>query len=103
MKKLQIAGEEIRSRLWLGSGLYSNPEQMNNTLTSGEPGFITLSLKNKAWKSYNKYRANTAFGITCSSKPVMALNCCPTPLAVTALKTLFCRRNYPESCFKQTG
>lgn len=48
MEKLHIAGEEIRSRLWLGSGLYSNPEQMNNTLTSGEPGFITLSLKKQS-------------------------------------------------------
>lgn len=48
MKKLHIEGEEIRSRLWLGSGLYSNPEQMNNTLTSGEPGFITLSLKKQS-------------------------------------------------------
>lgn len=48
MQTLKIAGESINSRLWLGSGLYASPAQMNEVLTQGEPGFITLSLKKQS-------------------------------------------------------
>lgn len=45
MDKLIIAGEEICSRLWLGSAMYSSPEVMLNSLKYVEPGFVTVSLR----------------------------------------------------------
>lgn len=48
MQKLKIYSEDIRSRFWLGSGLYQSPQQMNEVLSAGEPGFITLSLKKQS-------------------------------------------------------
>ncbi|MFY9178921.1 MAG: thiazole synthase [Venatoribacter sp.] len=48
MNVLKINNELIKSRLWLGSGLYQNPAQMHQVLSAGEPGFITLSLKKQS-------------------------------------------------------
>lgn len=48
MEKLTLFNEAIRSRFWLGSGLYASAQQMNDVLTAGEPGFITLSLKKQS-------------------------------------------------------
>jgi thiazole synthase len=44
-EKLIIADEEISSRLWLGSAMYSSPEVMLDCLKSVEPGFVTVSLR----------------------------------------------------------
>lgn len=61
MQKLIIAGEEIRSRLWLGSGLYASPEQMVNVLQQGEPGFITLSLKKQTVEELQQVQGEHSF------------------------------------------
>ena len=40
-----IAGEEISSRLWLGSSMYPSPDIMVSAFASAQPGFVTMSLR----------------------------------------------------------
>lgn len=42
---LTIAGEEISSRLWLGSSMYPSPDLMVSAFTHAQPGFVTMSLR----------------------------------------------------------
>ena len=42
---LEIAGERIPSRLWLGTSLYPSPEIMRQSLQAAVPGFVTASAR----------------------------------------------------------
>ena len=45
---LQIAGETIGSRLWLGSSLYPSPQVMGDAIAAATPGFVTVSLRRQS-------------------------------------------------------
>ncbi|WP_233243624.1 thiazole synthase [Bacterioplanes sanyensis] len=42
---LQLAGESIASRLWLGSSMYPSPEVMSQAISAAQPGMVTVSLR----------------------------------------------------------
>lgn len=45
---LEIAGERISSRLWLGTSQYASPHVLLNALTQADPGFVTVSLRRQS-------------------------------------------------------
>ncbi len=42
---LMIAGEVIKSRLWMGTSRYPSPEVLMKALEVGEPGLVTVSVR----------------------------------------------------------
>lgn len=65
---LQIAGESIGSRLWLGSSMYPSPECMLEALKVSQPGFVTASARrqtarqmsdNGHWEYLEQWLANS--------------------------------------------
>ena len=43
--QLNIAGETIASRLWLGTSMYPSPHIMADAIQAAQPGFVTVSLR----------------------------------------------------------